>query len=133
FRGTTAAEFAAWLRQALARNLSNLLRHYYGTQARDPRLEQELADDPSSQTPGEVPAAPLSTPSRHATRREDAVRLTDALHQLPDDYRDVLMLRYLEGLTFPAVADRLGRSVDSVEKLWVRALVRLRHIMGAEV
>jgi RNA polymerase sigma-70 factor (ECF subfamily) len=133
FRGTTAAEFAAWLRQALARNLANLLRHYYGTQARDPRLEQELADDPSSQSPGEVPAAPLSTPSRLATRREDAVRLADALHSLPEDYRDVLVLRYLEGLSFPAVAARLSRSVDSVEKLWVRALARLRQMMGAEV
>src|SRR5262245_33216644 len=45
FRGTTAANFAAWLRRVLARNLANLLRHYYGTQARDPRLELDLADD----------------------------------------------------------------------------------------
>jgi RNA polymerase sigma-70 factor (ECF subfamily) len=32
----------------------------------------------------------------------------------------------MEGLTFPQVAERMGRSVDSVEKLWMRALGQLR-------
>ena len=49
---------------------------------------------------------------------------------LPDDYREVIVLRHLEGLTFPAVADRMGRSVDSVEKLWLRAVARLKHAIG---
>jgi RNA polymerase sigma-70 factor, ECF subfamily len=133
FRGTTAAKFAAWLRRVLARNLANLLRHYYGTQARDPRLELELADDldRSSIALGAVPIAPQSTPSRQAARREDAVRVAEALHSLPPDYRAVLVLRCVDGLSFPAVAERLGRSVDSVEKLWVRGLARLRQSMGA--
>jgi len=133
FRGTTAAKFAAWLRQVLARNLANLVRHYYGTQARDPRLELELAADldQSSQALGTVPIAPQSTPSRQAVRREDAVRVAAALDALPPDYRAVLVLRYVEGLNFPAVAERLGRSVDSVEKLWVRGLARLRRSMGS--
>ena len=56
--------------------------------------------------------------------------LADALEQLPADYREVLVLRHLEGLTFPEVARRMGRSLDSVEKLWMRGLVRLRQIMG---
>jgi RNA polymerase sigma-70 factor (ECF subfamily) len=133
FRGTTAGKFAAWLRRVLARNLANLLRHYYGTQARDPRLELDLAADldQSSIALGAVPVSPVSTPSRQAVRREDAVRVAEALHALPPDYRDVLVMRYVEGLSFPAVAERLGRSVDSVEKLWVRGLARLRQSMGS--
>ena len=71
-----------------------------------------------------------STPSRRAARREQAVLLADALNQLPPDYREVLVLRHLEGLTFPEVAARMGRTVDSVEKLWVRALPRLRRVLG---
>jgi RNA polymerase sigma-70 factor (ECF subfamily) len=132
FRGSTAAEFAAWLRQVLARNLANLLRRYYGTRARDPRLERSLAADldQSSLALGAVPAAAESTPSRQAARREDAVRLAAALAGLPPDYRDVLVYRYLDGLPFPQVAARMGRSLDSVEKLWVRALARLRKAMG---
>ena len=69
---------------------------------------------------------------RRPSRREQAVLLADALNHLPADYREVLILRHLEGLTFPEVADRMGRSLDSVEKLWVRALPRLRRALGAE-
>ena len=132
FRGDTAAEFAAWLRQALARNLANLVRRYFGTRARDPRLEQDLAADldGSSHVVGAVPADPLGSPSQQAAGREDAVRVTAMLDRLPPDYREVLLLRYVDGLTFPAVAARLGRSVNSVEKLWVRALARLRQSMA---
>jgi len=134
FRGTTEAEFAAWLRQVLARNLANLLRRYFGTQARDPRRERPLADglDRSSQPPDPALVAPQSTPSQRAVRGEQSARLADALNQLPADYRDVLVLRYLDGLSFPEVAARMGRSVDSVEKLWVRALARLRRTLGDE-
>jgi RNA polymerase sigma-70 factor (ECF subfamily) len=42
----------------------------------------------------------------------------------------VLILRHLEGLRFPDVARRMGRSLDSVEKLWTRALARLRLAAG---
>src|SRR5438309_2896322 len=42
FRGTTEAEFRAWLRQILASLLANLVRHYQGTQRRDIRLERRL-------------------------------------------------------------------------------------------
>ena len=119
---------------ALARNIANALRHFYGTQARDPRLEKELADDldRSSQAIATMVAAPISTPSRQAARREDAVRLAEALQSLSPDYRTVLILRYIDGLTFPLVADAMNRSVDSVEKLWVRAVGQLRRTMGTD-
>jgi RNA polymerase sigma-70 factor (ECF subfamily) len=132
FRGTGEREFVHWLRRILARNLANLVRRYYGTRARDVRLERELALDldASSKTLGQAPAAPVSTPSQQAARREQAVLLADALQRLPDDYREAIILRHLEGLTFPEVARRLGRSVDSVEKLWARGLARLRQVLG---
>ena len=56
--------------------------------------------------------------------------LADVLKQLPADYREVLILRHLEGLTFAQVAQRLRRTYDSVQKLWVRALARLRDALG---
>jgi RNA polymerase sigma-70 factor (ECF subfamily) len=131
FRGETEAELLGWLRAILASTLANLVRHYYGTQGRDVELERQLADDleRSSQAWGLGLAARQSSPSQGAARREEAVLLADALHQLPEDYREVIVLRQLEGLPFADVADRLGRSVDSVEKLWVRALTRLRRLL----
>jgi RNA polymerase sigma-70 factor (ECF subfamily) len=134
FRGASEAEFVGWLRQILAGNLADLLRRYLGAQGRDVRLEREIADafDRSSVLLDRGLVAQQSSPSQQAVRREQAVLLADALEQLPDDYRDVLVLRHLEGLTFPEVAQRMGRSLDSVEKLWMRGLVRLRQAMGGE-
>jgi RNA polymerase sigma-70 factor, ECF subfamily len=58
------------------------------------------------------------------------VLLADELEKLPADYREVIVLRHLEELSFPEVARLMGRTVDSVQKLWVRALARLRQTLG---
>jgi RNA polymerase sigma-70 factor (ECF subfamily) len=132
FRGSTEPELAAWLRQILATSLAHLVRRYLGTQARDIRLEQGIADelDQSSRAIDRSLVAQQSTPSQRASRREQAVLLADALSRLPDDYREVIILRHLEGLTFPEVSERMGRTLDSVEKLWARALPKLQKALG---
>jgi RNA polymerase sigma-70 factor (ECF subfamily) len=132
FRGESEPELAAWLRSILATRLAHLVRRYFGTQARDMQLELALEDElgQSSRALDLGLAAKQSTPSQRASRREQAVLLADALGRLPPDYREVLILRYLEGLTFPEVAARMGRTPDSVEKLWARGLARLRRAFG---
>jgi RNA polymerase sigma-70 factor (ECF subfamily) len=134
FRGTTEAELMSWLRQILAGVVANLLRRYYGTQRRNVRLERELADDlaRSSHALAGGLAARQSSPSERAVRREQAVLLADALGRLPETYQEVIILSHLEGLAFPEVARRMGRSVDSVKNLWARALARLRRSLKEE-
>jgi RNA polymerase sigma-70 factor (ECF subfamily) len=134
FRGRTEAELTAWLRRILAGQLAQMVRRYVGTQARDVNLEQELGAqlDRSSAAIDADLAASISTPSQRASRREQVVLLADALGNLPDDYREVIILRHLEGLTPTEVAGRMNRSIDSVQKLWVRALARLRTQMEGE-
>jgi RNA polymerase sigma-70 factor (ECF subfamily) len=131
FRGDSEGELVAWLRAILAHNLANLVRRFCGAQGRDVDLERQLADDleRSSQAWGLGLAARQSSPSQGASRREEAVLLADALQRLPEDYREVIVLRHLEALPFAEVGQRLGRTVDSVEKLWVRALARLRRLL----
>ena len=131
FRGRTEREWTAWLRQILATSAANQVRHYLGSKGRDPRLERELADAfaDSSRCLEAGFALPQSTPSQQAARREQAVLLAEALARLPDDQREAVILRHLEGLSFPDVATQMGRSVDSVKKLWARGLARLREQM----
>jgi RNA polymerase sigma-70 factor (ECF subfamily) len=131
FRGTAEPEFAAWLREILAARLSNLIRHFVGTRARDIRREQGLEIDlgHSSRLLDRGLCTLQTTPSQHAVSREQGVLLAQALAQLPDEYREVVVLRQIQELPFAEVADRMGRSVDSVQKLWVRALARLRHLV----
>jgi RNA polymerase sigma-70 factor (ECF subfamily) len=134
FRGTTEAELMSWLRQILAGVVANLLRRYHGTKRRDVRLERELADDlaHSSHALAGGLAAQQSSPSERAARREQAVLLADALAQLPATYQEVIVLSHVEGLSYPEVARRMGRSVDSVKNLWARALGRLRRALRDE-
>jgi RNA polymerase sigma-70 factor (ECF subfamily) len=135
FAGTTEGQFLAWLRQILAATMANLIRRYLGTQGRDIRLERELANElaHSSRVLDGALVAQVSSPSQQASKREQAVLLADALTELPEDYREVVLLRNLHGLSFPEVAERMGRTVDSVEKLWLRALIRLRQKMGTPI
>lgn len=135
FRGGTVAELTAWLRQILARNLANQVRRYRGTRGRDVRLERGLADalDRSSDRLAATLAAPSGSPSQAAARGEAAVLLAEALARLPEDYREALVLRNLQELSFPEVAERMDRSVDSVKKLWARGLARLRQLMPEAV
>jgi RNA polymerase sigma-70 factor (ECF subfamily) len=132
FQGTSEGQLTRWLRQILAAKLADLYRRYLGAQGRDVRLERDIegALDQSSVRLDRGLVAPGSSPSQQAARREQAVLLAEALDTLPEDYREVLVLRHLEGLTFPEVARRMGRSEDSVEKLWVRGLARLRQVLG---
>jgi RNA polymerase sigma-70 factor (ECF subfamily) len=132
FRGSTEGELASWLRHILATTLANLVRHYCGTQRRDVRLERDLAAelDESSQALDQALVARHSSPSQRAARREQAVLLANALARLPAAYREVIILRHLEGLKFAEVAHRMGRTVDSVKKLWTPALAELRAALG---
>jgi RNA polymerase sigma-70 factor, ECF subfamily len=134
FRGTTEAELLGWLRRILACELADLVRRHTAGR-RDARLEQRLADDlgRSSQALDGGLVASVSSPSQQAVRRERAVILADALKGLPADYARVVALHHLEGLTFPEVAERMGRSLDSVKQLWMRALGKIRRAVEGSV
>jgi RNA polymerase sigma-70 factor (ECF subfamily) len=129
FRGRSEREFLTWARRLIGSILANQVRHYFGTKQRDLRLERALIDelDQSSRSLNESLVASQSSPSQQAVRREQAVLLADALQDLPEDYREVIILRQLEGLSFPDVARRMDRTENSVKNVWLRALARLRR------
>ncbi len=127
FRGASEAELLAWLRRILARCLADQSRRAR-SQRRDSRREVSWVDDcdHSSQQLAALVADDGSTPSEMAMRREQCVILADALARLPEDYRDVIVLRHLERIDFAQVAARMGRSTGAVRMLWARALEHLR-------
>jgi RNA polymerase sigma-70 factor (ECF subfamily) len=134
FRGTTEAELTVWLRRILAGQIALTIRRFAGTKARDIHLERELEDDlnRSSTALDRGLMASTSTPSLRASRREQALLLAEALGQIPENYREVIILRNLEQLSFADVASRMNRTEASVQKLYVRGLAALRDAMGDE-
>lgn len=131
FRGTTEAELLAWLRRVLASQLARQLRHHHA-QRRDARQEQQLEASMvrSSQAISRAFQASDTSPSQQAARREEAVILANALAAMPSEHREVLVLRHLEGQSFPAIARKMGRELENVKSLWRRALKQLRDHMN---
>jgi RNA polymerase sigma-70 factor (ECF subfamily) len=137
FQGNDLATFLAWLRTIFASRLEKFLRRYLGTQARKLSREQELSaalDNSSQLLGGLVPASPDRSPSSQVSNEEELLRVSEAMEQLPEDYREVLVLRYLEGASFADIAERMGRvSDEAARKLWTRALQALRRQLGVSV
>jgi RNA polymerase sigma-70 factor (ECF subfamily) len=134
FRGESAEQFAAWLRAILTNTLAMHIRRHLGTEKRDARLEQNLNQSITNAS-GFLQSnivADVTSPSQDFARSEAFLQLASALEALPDDYRRVIVLRHVDGLSFAEVARTMDRSVNSVEKLWVRALAKLKTTMGDE-
>ncbi|WP_246114665.1 sigma-70 family RNA polymerase sigma factor [Rubripirellula tenax] len=134
FRGNSTEEFASWLRGILSNVLAMQVRRYLGTQKRDPRIEQALNQgllSASSFLHSNL-AGDFTSPSQHFARNEAFLRMAEALETLPKHYRQVIVLRHVDNLSFNEVAQQMDRSVDSVEKLWVRALAQLKQSIGDE-
>src|SRR3954469_25664669 len=133
FRGTTEPELLAWLRQILVNNLAKFVEQHLLAARRDVRREISMErigtalEHSTIQLAALVPAATKS-PSMAVQQREEAVVLADRLAQLSDDYREVLVLRNLQGLAFEEVAQRIDRSVGATRMLWLRAIEKLRML-----
>jgi RNA polymerase sigma-70 factor (ECF subfamily) len=130
FRGHSEAEWAAWLRRILARNLAQAVRDF-GRARRDLAREQSLqaAVDASSARLEAWLAADQSSPSQRAERGEQALRLAEALEQLPEAQREALVLQHWQGLSLAEIGTHLGRSPEAVAGLIKRGLKQLRHLL----
>jgi RNA polymerase sigma-70 factor (ECF subfamily) len=128
FRGDSEAERVAWLRGILAHQLAHLARHFAGTQKRDVAREVSLDASlaRSSVRLGQVLADTGDSPSRQVESLEQQRHLAEVLERLPEDYRQVLVLRHLEQLSYDEIARRMNRGTGAARMLWVRALARLR-------
>jgi RNA polymerase sigma-70 factor, ECF subfamily len=131
FRGTTAAEMAAWLRRILARTLADALRDL-GRARRDVSRERSLEtalDESSARLERWLEDSGLA-PGDAAERNEQLLRLADALAGLPEPQRRAVLLRYYEGFSVPEIGRRLKRSRAGVASLLRRGLARLREQLG---
>jgi RNA polymerase sigma-70 factor (ECF subfamily) len=133
FHGQSEAERTAWLRQILATTLADALRKF-GASSRDVNLERSLEsalDDSSARIEGWL-ADHHSSPSQQSQRKEQSLRLAEALAQLPEDQRRAVELHHLQGCSLVEVGAQMQRSKRAVAGLLYRGLDRLRQLLGSE-
>jgi RNA polymerase sigma-70 factor, ECF subfamily len=69
-------------------------------------------------------------PAAELDRRVARETLEQALERLPAEFREVIVLRELEGLSYKEIADVTGVPVGTVMSRLSRARERLRHAVG---
>jgi RNA polymerase sigma-70 factor (ECF subfamily) len=127
FEGTTKGPWAAWLRELLLNNLADFVRRYRKAGKRRVSLEVGQATSDSQADQAGKAVADTPSPSVNAMAAEQTATLERALSRLPDDYREVLSLRYQGDMSFEEIGQRLGRSANAARKLWLRAVRKLKQ------
>ena len=72
-----------------------------------------------------------ATPSEQLIERELAERVREAMAQLPEDDREILLMRNYEELSNQEVAQVLGIEPGTASKRYTRALLRVREVLVA--
>lgn len=125
FVGNSSSEFDSWLRTALNRNIIDSVRDATA-QKRSVNREQQPDDVTDAPAGADRFAADISTPSVKAQRMEEAEALHQALQRLPSDYRLVVQLVHLQGVSVADAARQLNRSPGATAKLLQRGIACLR-------
>lgn len=112
------ATFRSWLFRIAHNQIANALR----SRARRRASPLEAVSEPVAD----------ADPAREAGAADDARRVRGALAELSDDRRQVIVLRFVDGLSAREIGAVLGRSEGAVRVLQHRALRELAGILGAE-
>lgn len=130
YRGKSEAEWLGWLRSILANTLHAAARRF---ETKSRKVSREVSLEASLETSSArldgLLAANLPSPSQHAVRVEEVLRLAVSLAMLPEDQRRVVELHHLQGLPIAEVAAVVGRTSPAVVGLLFRGLKRLRDLL----
>lgn len=126
--------FHLWLRHLAQDRIIDMHRRHRGAQRRSLDREQSLAapqfgDQSSFDLASQLAASEL-TPAAAAIRKELQSRFLLAIEQLDDDDREILLMRHFEQLGNSEVAAALGMSTAAAGMRHLRALRKLRAILG---
>lgn len=129
---TDEVAVVSWLREVVGNVFIDLVRRQDAAR-RDPRREQAIGEAAGD---GDTPLAAYLTasqpgPSTLAVRREELLRLAEAVDQLPDGERDAVIAHCILELPLAEVAQRLGRTEKGAAGLVFRGKRRLRQLLTA--
>jgi len=118
------SKFSTWLYRLAANTCYSGLRKIRRVASAEVvRLDDDRADDVRSRdTPD-----PGDLPSRRLERRELRHQIEGAIAVLPEDFREVIVLRDLQGLTYEEIAESIGGAVGTVKSRLARARTRVKE------
>jgi RNA polymerase sigma-70 factor (ECF subfamily) len=128
-------DFLRWLSRIVENRLRDNVDKLHADK-RDIRKEVRLDDQEQTTGSGLVRTAgpiDVTTPSVIMSRKEEMDKLEKAIDALKPEYREVIVLKRLEGLSYKEIGERLGKSADAIGMLLSRAMVSLTSVFESDV
>lgn len=125
-------EFRHWLFQAALWKLQNR-QDFWAAGKRDVRRELRSDRAQTDRSQAEALFFSVTTPSHLAVREEHLELLDQALEQMPQQLREVLVMARIEGCSHGEIAERLQISETHSRTLLFRALARLSKTLSAKL
>jgi RNA polymerase sigma-70 factor (ECF subfamily) len=127
--------FYPWLRQLALRRLIDLERRHIQAARRSVRLEErphpQLSDASLNLLARRLLSRELG-PVSELVQRESRRKLHETFARLEERDREILLLRYLEGLDLSEAAAVLSIAPNAARMRHLRALQRLRELIGSQ-
>jgi RNA polymerase sigma-70 factor (ECF subfamily) len=105
----------------LLRLAHNEVTDYYRTKRNDVSLPET-----------DVHKSSMVEPDSFVELQSDKLELVNAIHQLPEEWQQIILLRFVEGVPFDDVAAIVGKSSGACRVIQHRALARLRELLSME-
>ncbi len=134
FKYKDDGDFLRWLSKITENRLRDNVEKLHADK-RDIRKEVRL-DNRGPTTGGRFFAVrgPIdaTTPSVIMSKKEDLDELAKAMDELKPEYKEVIVLTKIEGLSYKEISDRLGKSDEAVRKLVSRAMAVLTSVFESD-
>ncbi|MFC1634197.1 RNA polymerase sigma factor [Planctomycetota bacterium] len=127
-------DFLRWLSRIAENRLRNIFDEFHADK-RDIRKEipfKEQRRSAGSALGGAYGPMGTTTPSLILSKKEALDRLERALDELKPEYKEVIVLKRIEGLSYTEIANRLGKSAEAVGMLLSRAMTALTIAYGKD-
>lgn len=119
-------DFLRWLSRIVENKLRDIWDHFHA-EKRDIHREIPFRKEGDSREDALGAAGPFdaTTPSVVVRRKEALDKLEKALDALRPEYKEVIVLKRIEGLSHAEIAARLGKNASAVRMLLARAMAAL--------
>ncbi len=128
--------FHLWLRQLAKDRIIDMHRRHRGAQRRSVDREQRLSslgnDEQSTADLASFLKDAELTPAAATVRKEMEQRFLEAVNELDEADREMIMMRHFEHLGNSEVAEALGLSAPAAGMRYLRAIRKLRQTLGTD-